>query len=85
MKKKAYITKFCLTQGVIYDDVYIIDDVKKIARSKNRTLLKKNDFFFDIDKAHQNAELRKLNKIKKIEKTLKETKLINFNYLIELK
>jgi hypothetical protein len=78
MTKKVYITKYCLTQGIVYDEVFIIDPIKKIARTKQSTLLKKNDFFFDVDKAIQNAELRKLNKIKKIEKTLKETKLITF-------
>lgn len=81
MKKKVYITKYCLTQGIVYDEVFIIDPIKKIARTKQSTLLKKNDFFFDIEKAFENAELRKSKRIKQIEKNLKDINSIKFTII----
>ncbi len=81
MKKKVYITKYCLTQGIVYDEVFIIDPIKKIARTKQSTLLKKNDFFFDIEKAFENAELRKSKRIKSIQKNLKDINSIKFTII----
>jgi hypothetical protein len=81
MKKKVYITKNCLTQGIVYDEVFIIDPIKKIAKTKAFSLLKKNDFFFDIEKAFENAELRKSKRIKQIEKNLKNINSIKFSII----
>lgn len=81
MTKRIYITKYCLTLGIISVDAEIPNVSQKIAKvikpGKLVEVYKNKDFFFDLNLALDNAEERKKNKINKIKSELNHFSNLN--------